>query len=189
MNEYSKFCPYCGKQVSADSVFCSNCGASLAKPEEQDERAKYEQAQYEQYQQGQYSENVNDAQTQYGYDQVQYTQNTYVHQPVSKKNSILSMIFSLVSLTSAVYAIIPPFLFIAFTPIAIVFMILGFKKRNTFVRENGMDNGFSKTGKICSTISIPVTIIFTLLGLILSIAFVIGVAAAGAESYYYYSYY
>ena len=51
---------------------------------------------------------------------------------------------------------------------AIVFIIISKKQRNNYVSQAGKDNGFSRAGKILSTIAIPVTIFFGIIGLMIT---------------------
>lgn len=86
---------------------------------------------------------------------------------VSKKNSILSMIFSIIGIFFSIFAIYP-FAGIVFMFVGVIFTALSKKRRKAYIAEAGCDNGFSRAGKIVSTVAIPLIIVFTIIGLVLT---------------------
>ncbi len=151
-NQQKRFCPNCGEAVESDARFCTKCGTALAVAE----APKQEEP---------VAEPVAEPQQAYNYYQAEPQQ-----KPVSKRNSIMSMIFGLVALESSFIGIAPIYAFI-FMPLAIVFSILGMKKSGEYTTEAGAPNAFSRVGKITSIISLPLAIVFGLIGIILTIGF------------------
>ncbi len=135
------FCTHCGNNVNDTDKFCGSCGASV-------NTSAQAQPQAPQYQ------------TQQAY---------YNPQPqpqnVSKKDSIMSLIFGGLSIFFGIFSMYPFFIFLV--P-AIICTSIAKRKRNSYVAQAGCDNGFSKAGRILSTIAIPVTIFFGIIGLIIS---------------------
>lgn len=134
------FCRYCGSSVKDTDSFCNNCGARVEKAEEPKVETAYAPS---------------------------YTYVSEAPKEVSKKNSILSMVFSIIGMFFSIFAVYPIAGFIFMVP-GIVFTALAKGKRNSYVREAGSDNGFSRAGGIVSTIAIPVLIVFALLGLFIT---------------------
>ncbi len=149
-NQQKRFCPNCGEAVESDARFCTKCGTALAVAE----APKQEEP---------VAEPVVEAQQPYNYYQAEPQQ-----KQVSKRNSIMSMIFGLVALESSVMGIIPIYAFI-FMPLAIVFSILGMRKSGVYTTEAGAPNAFSRIGKITAIIALPLAIVFGLIGMILTI--------------------
>lgn len=137
-----KFCPNCGAQLENAARFCTSCGTPVA-----EEVAQEPKEQSQDYYQAE-------------------VQNAPKPQ-VSKKNSIMSMVFGLVALEMGSCAIIP-FSGIIFMIIGIVFSVLGKRKSAEYIQEAGEPNTFSKVGKITATIALPVSIVFGVLCLIIS---------------------
>ena len=131
------FCTFCGGQVDEKAQFCGNCGAKIAKEEPQF-TPTYQTQTYE-----------------------------TVKPAVSKKNSIFSLVFGVVSVFCAVFSWYP---FFILTVPAIIFLCLAKSKRNKYVEEAGEENGFAKAGRILSTVAIPLTAVLS----IFSIYFFVG---------------
>lgn len=133
------YCSHCGNFIDDNAQFCGSCGAKKES-------------------------------TQQSYQTFQQPQQTYTYtsqpQQVSKKSSILSLVFGALSLFFGIcsFYIMMFGVGIIFLIPAIVFIIISKKQRNNYVSQAGKDNGFSRAGKILSTIAIPVTIIFALIG-------------------------
>ena len=157
MEEKKLFCTQCGAQADEDAVFCTECGALLNKEEpvavEEDVPAPVEEVEL-----------------------------APQKKLVSKKNSVMSMIFATVALQFAFFSYSPISCFM-FLPVAIIFIALGLKKRNAFVAEAGKDNVFSNIGKIVSIISIPLAAICGLIGFIATIFVMIGGVAVFDDVY------
>ena len=162
-NQQKSFCPNCGAEVEGGARFCVMCGSALEekKPVEPVAEPAVEQAEPEVQ-----AEPVAEPQPTYNYYQEPGAQ---PKAPVSKKNSIISMVFGLVALELGAMAFMPIYAFIFF-PVALVFAILGMKKSGQYTTEAGEPNVFSRIGKITSIISIPLSAVFGLVGLILTIA-------------------
>ena len=142
------YCSHCGNFIDDNAQFCGSCGAKQnAQPEQQ---ANYQQPQQQTYQ---------------TYQQPQQSYYQPASAPVSKKCSILALVFGIVALFSGIFCIYP-FANIIFLPMAIVFLIIAKKQRNNFVNQNGSDNGMSRTGNILATVAIPITVLFSLLSLV-----------------------
>lgn len=152
-NQQKRFCPNCGEAVEADARFCIKCGNALEAQEPEQAPVVEEKP-------------VAEATPTYNYYQ---DAQEAPKAPVSKKNSIISMVFGLVSLEVGAMAIMPIYVFM-FLPIAIVFSILGMKKSGQYTTEAGAPNAFSRVGKITSIIALPLSIVFGIIGLILTIA-------------------
>ncbi len=141
------YCAHCGNLVDDNAQFCGSCGASRTAQQPQQTYQTFQQPMNQAYYQPQ-------------------------PQPVSKKGSILSLVFGALSL---LFGILSIYIMLAGVGIiflipAIVFIIVSKKQRNNYVRQAGQDNGFSRAGGILSTIAIPVTIVFALIGLFAFIA-------------------
>jgi hypothetical protein len=54
--------------------------------------------------------------------------------------------------------------------VGIVFSVLAKRKSTQYIEEAGAPNAFTKVGRITATIAIPVSIVFGVIGLILTIA-------------------
>ena len=134
------YCSHCGNFVNDDAQFCGSCGA----------KQESTQQRYQTFQQPQQTY-------------------TYTQQPqqVSKKSSILSLVFGALSLFFGIFSVYIMIygVGIIFLIPAIIFIIIAKKQRNNYVSQAGADNGFSRAGGILSTIAIPVTIVFALIGL------------------------
>ena len=81
--------------------------------------------------------------------------------PASKELSIASMVYAAISPLFAIFSMIP-FLGFIFIALSITFISLAKSKRNAYVRLAGKDNGFSRAGKIVSTVAIPITCFFSI---------------------------
>ncbi len=132
------FCRYCGNSVKEEDRFCNNCGARVEVENVQSNEQEYTST---------YTEPVKE---------------------VSKRNSILSMIFSIVGISLSVFSIYPIIGFMFAIP-SIIFTAVAKGKRNSYVREAGQDNGFSRAGSIVSTVAIPLIIVFSIFGLLLTV--------------------
>ncbi|MBO5212012.1 MAG: zinc-ribbon domain-containing protein [Clostridia bacterium] len=84
-------------------------------------------------------------------------------------NAVRSMIFGAIAPELAIFSFIP-FFGIFFLAATIVFIILAFKMRSDFISRYGFENGFTRAGKICATVAIPITSFFGFLGMIFNIA-------------------
>jgi hypothetical protein len=146
------YCAHCGNFVDENTQFCGSCGAKQnAQPQQQ---TYYQQPQQQQT-----------YQTYQTYQQPQQSYYQPASAPVSKKCSVLALVFGIVALFSGIFCIYP-IANIFFLPMAIVFLIIAKKQRNNFVNQNGSDNGMSRTGNILAIIAIPITILFSLLSLV-----------------------
>lgn len=136
------FCTGCGKQLNENDAFCSSCG-----------KKQGAQEQAPTYSQPVYAPTVNATAEQ-------------KPKNVSKKNSILSMAFGIASVFCGLFSwyYICPFIFIAGS---IIFGTLSNSKREEYLREAGEQNGFTRAGKITTIVSIPLTIVFGIIGIVL----------------------
>ncbi len=139
------YCPYCGARVNDGANFCTSCGARLS-----EEKKVYQGT--VSAPSGAYSEPKKE---------------------VSKADSISSMVFGAMSPFFSIFCMFP-FIGILFIGLTITFIVLAKSRRNRYVREAGEDNGFSRAGKITSTVAIPLTCFFSLYFL----AFTLGIIFA-----------
>jgi hypothetical protein len=161
--EDKKYCKNCFATLEDDAKFCTACGAPVenepkveekpAQPKLSDEDIARILAQKE-------------AEMAAQNPQASYYQENKPNPEVSKKNSIISMIFGLLSLEFAATAITPIMGFV-FLICAIVFSVIAKRKSTQYIDEAGAQNAFTKVGRITATIAIPVSIVFTFLGFIL----------------------
>lgn len=165
--EDKKYCKNCFATLEDDAKFCTACGAPVenepkveekpAQPKLSDEDIARILAQKE-------AEMA--AQNPQRNDYYQAAPSNEPDPSVSKKNSIISMIFGLLSLEFAATAITPIMGFV-FLICAIVFSVIAKRKSTQYIDEAGAPNAFTKVGRITATIAIPVSIVFTFLGFIL----------------------
>lgn len=164
--EDKKYCKSCFATLEDDAKFCTACGAPVenepkveekpAQPKLSDEDIERILAQKE-------------AEMAAQNPQASNYQENKPNPEVSKKNSIISMIFGLLSLDFAASAIMPIYAII-FMAVGIVFSVLAKRKSTQYINEAGAPNAFTKVGRITATIAIPVSIVFGVIGLILTIA-------------------
>lgn len=193
-------CPSCNRLTKAENRFCPHCGAVIKKKEacvtcgrELDEGAKFcpqcgtktgessSPAEPRQESNPVYNQPMQPhAPVRPVYEQPVYTppvneQSVQKPRNVSKKNSVLSMAFGIASLFCGLFSwyYICPFIFIAGS---IIFGSLSNSKREAYIREAGEQNGFTRAGKITTTISIPVTIVLGIIGVIVFSLFVYTIA-------------
>lgn len=137
------YCPHCGTKITQGANFCTSCGAPIQRTAEEKKV---------------YQGTVNGASGAYNAPK----------KAVDKSDSIMSMVFGAIAPLFAVLSIIPFAGFICMG-IAITFIALAKSKRNLYVRQAGQDNGFSRAGKIVSTVSIPLTCFFSMYCLIFTL--------------------
>lgn len=148
------YCPICGAMINQGSDTCQYCGTKVNSVNNVNNQG-YQSAPNNSYQQS----------YQPSYQQP-------VRQKYSKKYSILSMVFGAVSIEFAALAFYPILGLIFILPCFIVFSALSKSFKNKHFDAGYPSNGFVKAGKILSTIAIPVGIVMTLFGLILTIALI-----------------
>lgn len=170
MENEKKYCKSCFATVQDDAKFCTACGAPIEEePKEEakeEEAPKYTDADIERILAQKEAELQAKQEPKYDYYQSDAPQ---PKPEVSKKNSIISMIFGLVALEFAVTSIIPIYA-IVFMVVGIVFSVLAKRKSTQYIEEAGAPNAFTKVGRITATIALPVSIVFGVIGLILTIA-------------------
>ena len=152
--EDKKYCKNCFATLEDDAKFCTACGAPVenepkveekpAQPKLSDEDIARILAQKE-------AEMA--AQNPQTNDYYQAAPSNEPDPSVSKKNSIISMIFGIMGFV--------------FLICAIVFSVIAKRKSTQYIDEAGAPNAFTKVGRITATIAIPVSIVFTFLGFIL----------------------
>ena len=96
---------------------------------------------------------------------------------VSKKNAITSFVLGLVNIELCICSIFP-YACLIFFPMSLVLAILGISKANKYVDEAASHNAFSKIGKIVSIVSLILSIVFFIIGLLLTL-----IPGAGIEFY------
>lgn len=146
------FCPICGAMLKPETDTCQYCGTKVNSVNNVNNQG-YQSAPNNSYQQS----------YQPSYQQP-------VKQKYSKKYSILSMVFGAVSIEFALLAFYPILGLIFMLPCFIVFVSLSRSFKNKHFGAGYPSNGFVKAGKIISTVAIPIGIVMTFLGLILTIA-------------------
>lgn len=163
MANEKKYCKSCFATLEDDAKFCTACGAPVVndEPEVKEEAPRYTDADIERIL----------AQKEAEFQAQQEAQKSYYNDEpdpdVSKKNSVMSMIFGILSAEFAVSAIATYVGFI-FMILALVFSSMAKKKANLYIAEAGAPNGMCKVGKIISSIATPVAIVFGIIGIILS---------------------
>jgi uncharacterized membrane protein YvbJ len=165
--EDKKYCKNCFATLEDDAKFCTACGAPVeneSKVEEKPAQPKLSDEDIERILAQKEAEMA--AQNPQRND---YYQENKPNPEVSKKNSIISMIFGIISLEFAATAIMPIYAII-FMAVGIVFSVLAKRKSTQYIEEAGAPNAFTKVGRITATIAIPVSIVFGVIGLILTIA-------------------
>ncbi len=163
-----KFCAHCGAELVKDAKFCVYCGNEIKILEEQPEKIFTTVV----------NEPINEAENsapkaEQAYTEPPKSRPVYHAEPpkkeVSKSDAITSMVFGILSIFMAIFAIYP-FVGFLFMATSLAFIIVAKKKRNAYVREAGEDMGFSRAGKITSTVAIPLLCFFTLYGLVFTLA-------------------
>ena len=166
-----KFCAHCGAELVKDAKFCVYCGNEIKILEEQPEKI------FTTVVNEPINENANEAEksapeAEQAYTEPPKSRPVYHAEPpkkeVSKSDAITSMVFGILSIFMAIFAIYP-FVGFLFMGTSLAFIIVAKKKRNAYVREAGEDMGFSRAGKITSTVAIPLLCFFTLYGLVFTL--------------------
>ena len=75
------------------------------------------------------------------------------------------MIFGISAIELAVFSFFPIF-GIFFLGASITLIVLSFTMRSKFLSQYGIENGFTRAGRICSVVAIPVVSFFGLYGMI-----------------------
>lgn len=166
-----KFCAHCGAELVKDAKFCVYCGNEIKILEEQPKKIFTTVVNEPE------KEAVNEAEksareSQQAYTEPPKSRPVYHAEPpkkeVSKSDAITSMVFGILSIFMAIFALYP-FAGFLFMGTSLAFIIVAKKKRNAYVREAGEDMGFSRAGKITSTVAIPLLCFFTLYGLVFTL--------------------
>ena len=169
----AKFCSQCGAELLVDAKFCVYCGSAIANPRTEDEKI--------------YTTAVNDepkaqesgAEAQAGFTPPPVNERPVYHaeppkKVVSKSDAITSMVFGILSIFMGIFALYP-FACFLFMGASIAFIIVAKKKRKAYLGEAEVDCGFSRAGKITSTVAIPVLSFFSIYGLAFTIAIILTV--------------
>ena len=165
-----KYCKNCFATLEDDAKFCTACGAPVVdEPKVEtpvEEAPRYTDAHIERI--------LAQKEAEFQAQQMQSQINSYYgdNEPdpdVSKKNSIFSMVFGIISAEFAFSALLSGFAALIMMIVALVFGSMAKKKANLYIAEAGAPNGMCKVGKIISSISIPVSIVFGILGTLIGI--------------------
>ena len=147
------YCRECGNMVNEGNAFCHECGAKLNS--EAPKQDYYE------------------------------PKSSYSYEPevpqVSKRNAVLSFVFGLINTELAIFALLP-YACLFFFPACLIFSILGIKKANQYVAVGGPTNAFAIIGKILSIVTLVLTCVFFILGIVMT--FVPGMAAEFYEAFF-----
>ena len=149
------FCPICGAGLQPTHDFCPYCGTKIERSTQA----------YLQDTQGAPS---------YVY---------YQQQPRAKynlKNSIMSMAFGGAALEFSVMSFFPFLGLLLFLPSFITFTVLSKKYARMHLELGYPQNGFVKAGKILSTVAIPLGAFYSFYGLIVTLLFIVAIAAASS---------
>jgi hypothetical protein len=174
-----KFCAHCGAELVKDAKFCVYCGNEIKILEEQPEKIfttvvnePEKEAVNEPINEAQNEAEKSAPESQQAYTEPPKSRPVYHAEPpkkeVSKSDAITSMVFGILSIFMAIFAVYP-FVGFLFMGTSLAFIIVSKKKRNAYVREAGEDMGFSRAGKITSTVAIPLLCFFTLYGLVFTL--------------------
>ena len=151
------YCPICGAMITPGSDTCKYCGTKVDGVNNVNNQG-YQSAPNNSYQQS-YQQSY------------QPSYQKPVKQKYSKKYSILSLVFGAVAIEFAALAVYPILGLISMLPCFIVCTALSKSFKNKHFDAGYPSNGFVKAGKILSTIAIPLGIVMTFLGFILTIVF------------------
>ena len=166
-----KFCAHCGAELVKDAKFCVYCGNEIKILEEQPEKI-FTTVVNESEGKAQNEAEKSAPESQQAYTEPPKSRPVYYAEPpkkeVSKSDAITSMVFGILSIFMAIFALYP-FIGFLFMGTSLAFIIVAKKKRNAYVREAGEDMGFSRAGKITSTVAIPLLCFFTLYGLVFTL--------------------
>ena len=166
-----KFCAHCGAELVKDAKFCVYCGNEIKILEEQPEKI-FTTVVNESEGKAQNEAEKSAPESQQAYTEPPKSRPVYHAEPpkkeVSKSDAITSMVFGILSIFMAIFALYP-FAGFLFMGTSLAFIIVAKKKRNAYVREAGEDMGFSRAGKITSTVAIPLLCFFTLYGLVFTL--------------------
>ena len=166
-----KFCAHCGAELVKDAKFCVYCGNEIKILEEQPEKI-FTTVVNEAEGKAQNEAEKSARESQQAYTEPPKSRPVYHAEPpkkeVSKSDAITSMVFGILSIFMAIFALYP-FAGFLFMGTSLAFIIVAKKKRNAYVREAGEDMGFSRAGKITSTVAIPLLCFFTLYGLVFTL--------------------
>ncbi len=170
------FCINCGHQMVEGAKFCNMCGQQAVEPQAENTQAYQSQennggAYNDSFARSAYNPNqntYNQYNNQYYNPQPRSVYNPYP-QAENKSLSIRSMVFGILSLGLSELCFIPFFVF-PIMAMCIAFLCISFSMRRKYIRTAFVDNGFSKAGKICSIVAIPLIAFFSLYGIIFTIA-------------------
>ena len=178
------FCINCGHPQEPNSKFCNQCGHKMLEVKEEDSysgdytrRNNTESYGYNSNEsQGSYNNSFSNTGYSDGYSNSYSSGYSYessplyvTNQEVSKSSSIVSMVFGILAVSFSIFCYIPV-VFFFFTAACIVFMCVSNSRRNAHLSYGLGDNGFSKAGKICTIVAIPLTAVFSFIGLIATFA-------------------
>lgn len=157
-----KYCAHCGAELVKDAKFCVYCGNAVQTIEEKTEQEPIF---------------VNSTPVHEEEPRVEQreapraapAQNTEPKKQVSGADAIPSMVFGILSVILSFFCMYPVVGFV-FTGLLIAFVCVAKSIRRRFVRDYGMDNGFSRAGSITSTVAIPLISLSSFIGTIFTIA-------------------
>lgn len=146
-----KFCPNCGHECGETKKFCHECGEKLTPDTYTAQETNY---------------------TYQGAEQYSYnTINTTPIPTVSKKKSIVSFILALANTEICALSFLLPLSYIygIFFPAALFLSIFSLIMGKKYVKEAGAPNAFSKIGKVVAIITLVLSCVFFLFGLLCTI--------------------
>ena len=174
----AKFCSQCGAELLVDAKFCVYCGSAVKNPRTEDEKIYTTVANDEHKAQCEAEKSWAEAQGASVTPPPVNERPVYHAEPpkkvVSKSDAITSMVFGILSIFMGIFAIYP-FACFLFMGASIAFIIVAKKKRKAYLGEAEVDCGFSRAGKITSTVAIPVLSFFSIYGLAFTIAIILTV--------------
>ena len=161
-----KYCAHCGAELVAGAKFCVYCGNQVPVTEDKNEQQEpifvnstpvtNNEPKAEQKEAPKAAAPKSEPQSQ-----------------VSGADAVPSMVFGILSVFMAFFSMYPILGFI-FTGLAIAFICVAKSVRRRFVRDYGMDNGFSRAGSITSTVAIPLVSFFSFIGTLFSLVIIFG---------------
>ncbi|MBE6624985.1 MAG: zinc ribbon domain-containing protein [Ruminococcaceae bacterium] len=174
----AKFCSQCGAELLVDAKFCVYCGSAIANPRTEDEKIYTTAVNDEHKAQGEAEKEKSGAEAQgASFTPPPVNERPVYHaeppkKVVSKSDAITSMVFGILSIFMGIFALYP-FAGFFFMGASIAFIIVAKKKRKAYLGDAEVDCGFSRAGKITSTVAIPVLSFFSIYGLAFTIAIIL----------------
>lgn len=170
-------CKNCGAQLEEGASFCTVCGAKV-EAEVQAQPQPQPQPQFQAQPQPQYQ-----AQPQYQQPRPQ------VNIPAAgAPNATPALVFGIIGISLACFAACfcaVPFLNFIFAIIGVIFSGIALGKAKAYYAQGGVPSGKVKTGKILGTIGLICSIILIVVGVIVTILWIVAAATGALKNIQY----